>query len=153
MNPGIGARKARTELNKSIILSLLFLLCIGLCVSRMKYEVVFLKNKLKEINIQLDKCQDDIKIYNAEWSFLNDPKRLQRLASKYLPHLRPTENRQIINFETLIRSDFDKEISKNITSLVERDVPLQGANRYASEAFGAFLDKAIKKHEGAMESD
>ena len=147
------SRGARTELNKSVVLSLIFLVFAGFCVSRMKYEVAFLKNKLKEINTQLDRCQDDMKIYNAEWSYLNEPKRLQRLATKYLPNLRPTENRQIINFETLIRSDFDKEISKNITSLVERDVPLQGANRYASEAFGAFLDKAIKKHEGAMESD
>ncbi|MBQ3945918.1 MAG: hypothetical protein II670_09985 [Alphaproteobacteria bacterium] len=147
------SRGARTELNKSVVLSLIFLVFAGFCVSRMKYEVAFLKNKLKEINTQLDRCQDDIKIYNAEWSYLNEPKRLQRLATKYLPNLRPTENRQIINFETLIRSDFDKELSKNITSPLEQNPKHQNANRHASEAFGSFLDKAIKKYERATESD
>lgn len=136
-------------MNKGIVLSLIFLLLAGLCVSRMKYEVVFLKHRLKEINTQLNKYQDDIKIYNAEWNYLNDPKRLQLLAAKCLPHLRPTENHQIINFETLIRSDFDKELAKNITSPIEQNVQHQNANR----AFGSFLDKVIKKYRGATKSD
>ncbi len=132
---------------------MVFLLLMGLCVSRMKYEVVFLKNKLKEINTQLDKCQDDIKIYNAEWNYLNDPKRLQLLAAKYLPHLRPTNNNQIIDFETLIRSDFDKELTKNITPPAAQNAHHKSTTRYASEAFGSFLDKVIKKYGGATEND
>lgn len=140
-------------MNKGIVLSSIFLVLAGFCVSRMKYEVMFLKDRLKEINKQLGKYEDDIKVYNAEWSYLNDPKRLQRLATKYLPHLRPTENKQIINFETLMRSDFDKELSKNIISSVEQNSQHLNANRDASEAFGSFLDKALKKYEGATESD
>lgn len=140
---GMGSRKVRTRLNKSVILSSIFLVLIGFCVSRVKYEVVFLKSKLKEINRQLDKYQDDMRVYNAEWSYLNEPKRLQRLAAKYLPNLRPTENHQVINFETLTRSDFEKEFKENIDQVIEQH---RHNGQNASRAFGSFLDEAIKKY-------
>ena len=109
-------------MNKGIVLSSIFLICVGFCVSRVKYEVVFLKDRLKDINSKIDKCSDDLKVYNAEWSYLNDPKRLKTLCTKYLPNLRPTENTQVISYETIVTSD------------LERD---------ANKALGSFLDEAI----------
>lgn len=114
---------------------------------------MFLKNKLKEINKQLEKYQDDLRVYNAEWSYLNDPKRLQQLAAKYLPNMRPTENRQVVNFDTLMRSDFEKELSNSMIQTTDQDIPNRNARKNIGKAFGSFLDKAIKRYEGAAESD
>ena len=53
-----GMKEAGLELNKGVILSLLFLVVVGFCVSRVKYEVVFLKNKLRTITAQIEKYKD-----------------------------------------------------------------------------------------------
>ena len=109
-------------MNKGIFISLIFLILVGFCVSRVKYEVVFLRDRLKEINAKIDKCNDDLKVYSAEWSYLNDPKRLKTLCAKYLPEMRPTENKQIISYEVITSSDLEQD---------------------AGKAFGSFLDDAI----------
>ena len=116
-------------MKKSMAFSLVLLILVGFCVSRVKYNVVFLKNRLKKINAEIEKCCDDLKVYSAEWSYLNDPKRLKQLCSKYLPTLRPTEIKQIIDYRTIISSDLDRNVSS---------------------AFGAFLDEAI---DGANEAE
>ncbi len=115
-------------MNRGVFVSLIFLVLIGFCVSRVKYEVVFLKDRLKEINEKLEKCDDDFKVYNAEWSYLNDPKRLKILAAKYFPDMRPTENKQVISYDVVISSDLEQN---------------------ATKAFGSFLDETIA---GEMEA-
>ncbi len=92
-------------MNKGIILSLAALIVVGIIVSRVKYEVIFLKNKLKDINSRIEKYSDDLKVYNAEWGYLNNPKRLKTLCEKYLKHLHPTVNRQILDYQTILNSD------------------------------------------------
>ena len=137
-------------MNRSVIVSVVFLVLVGLCVSRVKYEVVFLRNKLKEIDRKIEKYQDDIRVYNAEWSYLNDPKRLKRLAMKYLPNLRPTENAQIISFDAFMASDFEKAFTQNIAPIIEQHSKRRAID--ASKAFGSFLDEAVGRNGGVTQN-
>ena len=113
-------------MNKGIILSLAALLVVGIIVSRVKYEVIFLRNKLKNINCQIEKYSDDLKVYNAEWGYLNDPKRLKSLCEKYLKHLQPTVNKQILNYQSISNS----ELSQN-----------------SNAAFKNYIDEAMQNSE------
>ncbi len=148
-----GMKEAGLELNKGVVFSLLFLVVVGFCVSKVKYEVVFLKNKLRTITAQIEKYKDDLKVYNAEWGHLNDPKRLARLAAKYLPDLQPTENRQMITLDMLlsddvvkIRPDIRKETGENIQSDKRVNEHTTERKRNLNRAFGSFLDGALREN-------
>jgi hypothetical protein len=99
-------------MNRAIVISLSILILIGIGVSRIKYEVVFLRKNLQEINKELDKCLDDIKVYTAEWSYLNTPQRLKALSTKYLKNMKPLENNQIINYERFTKGNFRENFNK-----------------------------------------
>ncbi|MDR1609535.1 MAG: hypothetical protein LBR78_01620 [Holosporales bacterium] len=86
-------------MNRAIMISLSLLTAVGLCVLRIKYEVVFLRKKLHDVERDIQKYQDDIRIYSAEWGCLNDPKRLKALCEKYLNGMRPMERSQIISYK------------------------------------------------------
>lgn len=110
-------------MNKSVLLSLFALLFIGLIVSRVKYEVIFLKKQLKDVNSKIEQYSDDLKVYNAEWGYLNRPKRLKQLCEKYLPNLKPTINSQVLNYQVILNNT----LSRNKNS-----------------AFKDYIDKAVK---------
>ena len=50
----------------------------------MKYEVQRLEAKLQSLNEQLAFEREAARVLRAEWSFLNDPERIEKLAGRYL---------------------------------------------------------------------
>lgn len=66
---------------------ILGVLAIGLCIFGMfqvKYKVYNLKRDLKTIDRQLVADKDAIRVLKAEWSYLNKPERIEKLAERYL---------------------------------------------------------------------
>lgn len=59
-----------------------FLSVIGLF--KVKLHVQQLNRELIKIKNEINLAQSDLKVLHAEWSYLNDPKRLAYLAKKYL---------------------------------------------------------------------
>ncbi|MDR1233782.1 MAG: hypothetical protein LBJ92_01365 [Holosporales bacterium] len=116
-------------MNKSLWVSLFVLLVFGVAVSRVKYEVVFLRKKSQALQNDIEKCLDDLVVYEAEWSYLNDPKRLKTLCQKHLKGMRPMENGQIISHEDLVNSQFEE---------MEDDDPLN-----KRKAFKSFIDDSL----------
>ncbi|GHT88940.1 hypothetical protein FACS1894113_2550 [Alphaproteobacteria bacterium] len=112
--------------NKSFVLAILFLIIIGIGVSRVKYEVVFLRRHFDNLKKEIETCEDDLKVLGAEWSYLNNPKRLKALAAKHLPNMKPIENKQIISYERVLESD-----------LAEREVEA------TSDPFHSLIDKIL----------
>ena len=100
-------------MNRNFVLSAVGLILLGICVSRIKYEVVFLRKHLKYLNEEITRISDDIKVYGAEWSYLNDPKRLKQLAEKYLPQLKPMSNKQILSYNEFVRNDYDDKTERS----------------------------------------
>ena len=74
-------------MRKLSVIALCSIFILGVCVSSVKYQTVFMRKKLNKINNEIIKITDDLRVYSAEWSYLNDPKRLEELASKYLPEI------------------------------------------------------------------
>ena len=61
---------------------LFFLSVVGLF--KVKLHVQGLNRELIKIKNEIDLVQNDIKVLQAEWSYLNNPKRLASLTKKYL---------------------------------------------------------------------
>jgi len=63
---------------------LAFALGIGFGLFQLKYQVQGLEQKLGRLNHQILESQEAIHVLKAEWSYLNQPDRIQALAQKYL---------------------------------------------------------------------
>ena len=73
----------------------------GFILFKVKYEVVDIEQRLVQIEQQISREKETIHILKAEWSHLNEPQRLQKLAEKYLDII-PMKTEQI----AAIASDF-----------------------------------------------
>lgn len=82
---------------------------LGVILSKGKYEVVSLRRQLKQIQSEIYQTIDDLKVYNAEWSYLNDPKRLKELASKYLHNMTITNTKQIETYKNFINNEYEDQ--------------------------------------------
>ena len=89
--------------------TLTFLLGSGLLV--MKNQVQTLENRLVSINKGIEDDIKTIHILQAEWSHLNSPSRLRKLAEKHIS-LNPVRAEQIINYSAL---PLEGEIIENPT--------------------------------------
>lgn len=53
-------------------------------VYQVKYDVMNLEDEVLAINAQIVEERDNLSIYQSEWSYLNEPRRLERLAFRNL---------------------------------------------------------------------
>ena len=97
------------NLNRNLILALVLFVVLGVILSKEKYEVVSLRKQLKTINKEISKTMDDLKVYNAEWSYLNEPKRLRDLAHKYLPDIQITNINQIETYKDFVKNEYEDQ--------------------------------------------
>lgn len=81
----------------------------GFILFKVKYEVVAIEQKLAETRHQIAREKENIHILKAEWSHLNEPLRLQKLAEKYLDIV-PMKTEQIAT----VMSDFGKDRSQDL---------------------------------------
>ncbi|HYD99036.1 MAG TPA: hypothetical protein VEH84_06605 [Alphaproteobacteria bacterium] len=65
-----------------------WLVLVGICsglLFHVSYQVQNLEAELGGLNRQIVQEQEAIHILHAEWAYLNDPQRLQKLVDDYLP--------------------------------------------------------------------
>ena len=67
----------------------------GALLFQTSYEVQELEEQLASVNRKIVAEQEAIQVLKAEWSYLNDPTRLETLARTHLA-LRPTDARQFV---------------------------------------------------------
>jgi hypothetical protein len=72
----------------------------GVSMFLIKHEVQILNAKLNQLHHDVLTHQENISILKAEWSYLNQPGRIEGLARRHSDY-RPTETKQIINIEDL----------------------------------------------------
>ena len=72
----------------------------GVSMFLIKHEVQILNAKLNQLHHDILTQQENILILTAEWSYLNQPSRIEGLARRHSDY-RPTETKQIINIEDL----------------------------------------------------
>lgn len=144
-------------MNKSLFLFLVALLiAAGIYVSKMKYEVVFMRNRLKEADAKMEKAADDLQVSKAEWAYLTDPRRIKNLTDKYLKE-HANENNVVLTYDDVMNGDFlkkqpeqpanDSEPKVNTPPRKGQRNPAKKQNR--KKAFDTFLDGALKNSGGA----
>lgn len=79
-------------------IGMLILVCFGLYNG--VYTAKAHERALQQLNADIAKETESIRVLRAEWSFLNQPERLQALARKHLA-LAPTNPNQIVVMASL----------------------------------------------------
>jgi hypothetical protein len=83
-------------LKKSIIFWIFIVSLTGVSMFLIKYEVQALDAELSQYHRDILNHQEAILVLRAEWSYLNQPSRIESLVRKHVD-FRPTETRQIFN--------------------------------------------------------
>ena len=86
-------------MQRSTIIFFFLALFVGFVLFKVKYEVVALEQKLVHSLQQIKQEEGNIHILKAEWSHLNEPKRLQKLAETFLD-IRPMKTEQIASISS-----------------------------------------------------
>jgi cell division protein FtsL len=82
-------------LRPGTIVWLVLVVGVGYAMFQVKYEVMRQENALASLNKQIAQNREQLRVLNAEWSYLTRPDRLERLAARYL-NLGPIRAAQIV---------------------------------------------------------
>lgn len=82
-----------------ISIFMFFLSIVGLF--KVKLHVQSLNRELEQIKCEINLLQNDIKVLQAEWSYLSNPKRLANLIKKYLKNNSLIPASQVKNLDSL----------------------------------------------------
>jgi hypothetical protein len=122
------------KLNKLILFTLVGLVIVGVCVSRVKYEVVSLRKKLVKVNAEMEQSTDDLNVFRAEWGYLNQPEKLKELCNKHLKSMIPVENCRIVSYQEIVNGELE-----------ENKINEDSVNPKQSNPLGSFLDEMLDK--------
>jgi cell division protein FtsL len=103
----------------TIALTAFLALALSIAVFRITYQVDELEGRLHSLNNEILDEQETIHILKAEWSYLNDPHRLEVLAKRYLG-LEEMTGEQLINMETL-----DQQVPPTVETPKAKPVKLE----------------------------
>lgn len=88
--------------------STLFFACVaigtGIALFHIKYQVLALEQEHTQTLKRIQETHESIHVLKAEWSHLNDPKRLQYLAQKHL-NIGPIKGAQFIPMKMLATNE------------------------------------------------
>lgn len=79
-----------------VFLCLLSVFAAGAFLFRTKHEVLALEKTLRETTYALGETREKIVVLKSEWSYLTNPKRIQQLIRRYLPHFHPLKQDQLL---------------------------------------------------------
>ncbi len=87
-----------TIMRQPTLAVLIIALVIGLSLFRLKYKVMSLEQHHNQVKRSIHDNMESLHVLKAEWAHLNDPKRLQTLAVKYLD-IGPLKKTQLVSFD------------------------------------------------------
>jgi len=83
------------------------LVALAYVIYQVKYEAHGLDERIVVLNKQIDEERDSLAVLRAEWSLLNRPDRIERLAKKYLK-LAPVRPQQLVILDEVKDGDFGR---------------------------------------------
>ena len=87
-------------MEKTKILSVLLLFILGYSTYIVKQEVANLNINLSSVNHELDNCKESMHLLSAEWSYLNNPDRLQKLV-KSQTRMEPVTGASLVGYKDI----------------------------------------------------
>jgi cell division protein FtsL len=85
----------------------LALVVLAYVIYQVKYDTRALDVDIASLSKDIDAERDSVAVLRAEWSLLNRPERIERLAEKYLD-LAPPKPQQMLALETASPGDLDR---------------------------------------------
>ncbi len=83
------------------------LVALAYVIYQVKYEARALDEEIASLGKEIDTERDSLAVLRAEWSLLNRPERIERLAQKYLK-LAPIQPRQLVTLDSVTDRDFSR---------------------------------------------
>lgn len=83
------------------------LVALAYVIYQVKYETRALDAQIVALNQKIEEERDAIAVLRAEWSLLNRPERIERLAKKYLK-LEPARPSQLVTLDEVTDRDFER---------------------------------------------
>lgn len=83
------------------------LVALAHVIYQVKYEAKGLDEKIVLLQQQIEQERDALAVARAEWSLLNRPERIERLAKKYL-ELSPADPQQLVILDEVTTNDFER---------------------------------------------
>lgn len=81
------------------------LVALAYVIYQVKYQSRGLDGEIASLGKRIDEERDALAVLRAEWSLLNRPERIERLAQKYLK-LAPAKPSQLVTVDTVSERDF-----------------------------------------------
>jgi hypothetical protein len=94
------AERDRTMIRRSMVLWVVLASSFGAAMFLIKHEVQVREAWLGTLRQEILASQQSIQVLRAEWSYLNQPVRIEALIRRHMD-LRPTETAQIGDIDTL----------------------------------------------------
>lgn len=85
-------------LRRSSLFALMVSFVLGIGLYHLKHKVATIEKELRHTRNRILEIRESLHILRAEWGFLNNPHRLQKLNEQYL-HLKPLQAKQISSLE------------------------------------------------------
>ena len=85
----------------------LALVALAYVIYEGKYEARALDEDIGSLRKDIETERDAVAVLRAEWSLLNRPERIERLANKYLK-LAPAKPFQLVTLDAVTDRDFDR---------------------------------------------
>ncbi len=120
-------------IRRSTILTLLFAIGLGFGLFRLTYEVQTLEGELAHVNRAVASEREAIHVLKAEWSYLNEPTRLEALSKKHLS-LRATQDSRI---RTVAEIPARPDVSVAVAAATDATAPAPGATTVAANVTAA----------------
>jgi cell division protein FtsL len=83
------------------------LVALAYVIYQVKYEARSLDERIITLNKEIEAERDALAVLRAEWSLLNRPERIERLAKKYLK-LAPPAPQQLVTVDSVRDRDFER---------------------------------------------
>lgn len=87
-------------MRRTVFLGFIISLCVAVALFQLKYQVAEQERQLTTLSNEIYQTEEAIHILQAEWSYLNEPGRLQMLAEKHLS-LAPAETVQLVSYDNV----------------------------------------------------
>jgi cell division protein FtsL len=111
------------------------LVALAYVIYQVKYEARALDAEIASLGKEIDTERDAIAVLRAEWSLLNRPERIERLAQKFLK-LAPAKPAQLLTLDTVSDRDFDRSLAE-IAASTATQPPAAKAAKPATKAQAA----------------
>ena len=123
------------------LLWIALLVVAGGTVMNVSYQVRHVEKHLSELARDTRQEQDAIRILGAEWDTLNDPKRIDGLAKRYLA-LESTPIARVVTFEAIPMKPSDEQLAKLAAAASAKAAKGQAARTQLTAGRPAIVTKA-----------